>query len=404
MADFEGAACALATVDQNRTRAEELSQIPEPRPAFEPQELAAMEFPKAAKVYIDANRHRWRKKSLIGFESHARAMPRFFGAARLDTIHIGHILEYQNQRITNSGSIWPNPVGPGLVNHELSFLRRLLKAANLWRRNDEAYRPLRLPQSKKPRVMTDIEKQRFFAVASSKPEWQLCLCVAIITNNTSCSGVELRNLQLQDVVIDGEFPRMTVNAKTAKNYYRARTVTLNQAAVDAMRICLERAYSLGSCEPEHYIFSYQTPRCAFIPSKPTTDSWLQRKWPKLREAAGLPWLTPHCLRHQCITELCEADVPREVIKQIAGHVTDQNLFHYSHARDAQQAEALEKLMHGHVRVILPGNEIVSTTCPYCGVACTPGLAFCANGDVLDEAKARKARPWLFRQEASSFPA
>lgn len=34
-------------------------------------------------------------------------------------------------------------------------------------------------------------------------------------------------------------------------------------------------------------------------------------------------------------------------------------------------------------------------CAACGVAYTPGVAFCANGDILDEAKARKARPWLF---------
>jgi len=39
-----------------------------------------------------------------------------------------------------------------------------------------------------------------------------------------------------------------------------------------------------------------------------------------------------------------------------------------------------------------------TSCPHCGVATAEGLAFCANGDVLDEAKARKARPWLFADE------
>lgn len=34
-------------------------------------------------------------------------------------------------------------------------------------------------------------------------------------------------------------------------------------------------------------------------------------------------------------------------------------------------------------------------CPHCGVSVLPGMAFCPNGDMLDEAKARKAKPWLF---------
>ncbi len=36
-------------------------------------------------------------------------------------------------------------------------------------------------------------------------------------------------------------------------------------------------------------------------------------------------------------------------------------------------------------------------CDGCGVSVRPGLAFCANGCILDEAKARKAKPWLFER-------
>lgn len=69
----------------------------------------------------------------------------------------------------------------------------------------------------------------------------------------------------------------------------------------------------------------------------------RREWESLRVAAGLPWLTPHCLRHQCITELGEKGVAPEVIRQIAGHVSEPMMRHYTHARRQQQASALKLL-------------------------------------------------------------
>jgi hypothetical protein len=70
---------------------------------------------------------------------------------------------------------------------------------------------------------------------------------------------------------------------------------------------------------------------------------LRRGWDALRQAADLPWITPHCLRHQLITELFEKDVPVETISQIVGHVSSQMTRHYSHGRLAQHADALNKI-------------------------------------------------------------
>ena len=42
-----------------------------------------------------------------------------------------------------------------------------------------------------------------------------------------------------------------------------------------------------------------------------------------------------------------------------------------------------------------GAAIVTQRCPFCGVAVMPNMAFCPNGDVLDEARARIARPYMF---------
>jgi integrase len=66
----------------------------------------------------------------------------------------------------------------------------------------------------------------------------------------------------------------------------------------------------------------------------------------MRDAAGLPWLTPHCLRHQCITKLLESGAPPEVVRAVAGHVTEQMMRHYSHIRYSAAADALAKIDTG----------------------------------------------------------
>jgi len=76
------------------------------------------------------------------------------------------------------------------------------------------------------------------------------------------------------------------------------------------------------------------------------DNGLQRRWARLREAAGMPWLTPHVLRYQCITKLAEGGVDKMTAKKIAGHITDKMWEKYSqvrveHTRE-QMTEAFKK--------------------------------------------------------------
>ncbi len=44
------------------------------------------------------------------------------------------------------------------------------------------------------------------------------------------------------------------------------------------------------------------------------------------------------------------------------------------------------------------KTVQMSACPACGVPVRVGVAFCPNGDIIDEAKARVARPWLFAEE------
>ena len=54
-----------------------------------------------------------------------------------------------------------------------------------------------------------------------------------------------------------------------------------------------------------------------------SDNGLQKRWNALREAAGMPWLTGHVLRYQCITKMAEGGVGRITAMRVAGYVTDK---------------------------------------------------------------------------------
>jgi integrase len=383
------------------------SRAPRQRKAFEPKELARMEFRCAAKLYLEANEHRWRERVIYGYRLHIKNLAVHLGGLKVDQIHIGHVLGYQKARSQNEDGQWRRPAGASIINHEISFLQALLKSAQCWHVIADLYKPLELPAWEAPKTMTEIEKRRFYMVAASKPEFQLALWVATITNQTSCAGTELRHLRLKDIRFDLSPPTMIVNGATAKNNYRGREVSLNEIAVEAFHKCLERAKNLGSVKPEHHLFPLQDKTSRkWDPSQPASPSWLRRSWGLLRIAAGLPRLTPHCLRHQCLTELGERGVARETIRQIAGHSTDKMLDHYCRIRQEKQAQAVAILAQdafgatsgARVRMASPTNSTNAKpyTCPHCGASCAIGMAFCPNGDILDEAKARVARPWLFR--------
>lgn len=117
-----------------------------------------------------------------------------------------------------------------------------------------------------------------------------------------------------------------------------------------MAQCVARARSLGSFLPEHYLFPKRVTRNLWDPYKPASTSWLRTSFKALREAADLPWLTPHCLRHQSVTKLLELGVAPEVVKSISGHISDQMMRHYCHTRFSASLDALNKIDSGSVRL------------------------------------------------------
>jgi integrase len=276
-------------------------------------------------------------------EHHISILNRYFGDLKLEKIHIGHLSDYQRARMENRSGTWKKNAGPSIINHELSVVHEVMKRAKLWAPIADAYNPLPKPALSKPKVLNDIEERHLFAVAASRPEWQVALLAAKLTRNSTASGCELRNLKFEDVILDEGNPRMIINESTAKNRFRARTIRLNLTAKATLEVCMERAKKCGSHLPEHYIFPKRIVRNLWDPYKPASSAWIRTPFEELRKAAGFPWLTPHCFRHMAITVMLEQGASPETVRHIAGHVSEQMMRHYSHNRLEAQKSVLEAM-------------------------------------------------------------
>lgn len=76
---------------------------------------------------------------------------------------------------------------------------------------------------------------------------------------------------------------------------------------------------------------------------PINYEGLKTGFRRAREAAGMPHVHFHDLRHSCATMLLELGVPLHVIRDILGHSSVKTTERYSHAQVAPQKEALAKL-------------------------------------------------------------
>ncbi len=321
----------------------------------DPDSLLSQKFPSAALIWLDTRKPYLREDTYKLYSHHISQLGRFFGELQVQKIHLGHMREYQKARLANSltlpGGItlspWKKKAGASLINHELCIVQQILKRAGTWKLFGAYYEPLPLPAWQADKVMTEEEEDRLFHIAQGNSYFEVAYMAAGLTANTSAAGCELRFLRHMDLALDVKPPRIYVRADRAKNGFRGRPIPLNETAFALMNRCVERANRLGSVLPEHYIFPSRVNRGEWDPTKPASESWLKKQFHAMREAAALPWLKPHNLRHQCITKMLEAGVPEEVVRSIAGHVSERMMRHYAHTRIARQSLELDKIDPRH---------------------------------------------------------
>jgi integrase len=311
----------------------------------DPDKLRRLAFDAASEFWLTTRKPHLKERTFYNLESNVRALNKHFGRLRVKDIHIGHIREYRRQRIVNEGMRWNRPAGPSLINHEIVALEGVLRLAGEWDKIKPHYEPLPIPRPKKPKVMTDEEEALFFAVVATREEWKLAMWVSYITEMTSAAGSELRNLRLRDIALGTRLPSITIDSATAKNEFRWRTIILNQTAQKYLAYCLERAHSLGSREPDDYVFPLLDRKTRkYDPKRPCSPSWLRRAWDGIQEATGLYWLTPHCLRHQHATISLEAgEDPHSVAKRMGHHSVRMVEQRYGHLRQDSQKRAVDAI-------------------------------------------------------------
>jgi integrase len=219
---------------------------------------------------------------------------------------------------------------------DVGVLSRVLKFCGRWRAlADHAHN---LPERQRPvgRALTAEERRRLFAAAASNPEWEHVYCAAIVAANTSMRPVEVKHIRRCDV----DLVKRLVHVRRSKNETSHRVIPLNASAIEAAARMFERADLLGHSEAEHYLW----PACQwgrYDPTKPMLQ-W-DTAWRALRDAAGLPGLRFHDLRHTVITELAEMGVADHVLESISGHLSRRMLEHYSHIRIDAKRQALDAL-------------------------------------------------------------
>jgi integrase len=223
------------------------------------------------------------------------------------------------------------------VNMDIGALRRVLKRFKHWRRLEDDVKML-TESGGAPigRVLATEEQDRLFTVAEGNPEWLHIYCAAMLAANTSMRGVEIKHLRRMDVDLKAK----ALHIRRSKNEGSKRVLPLNETAFGAMKTMLERADKLGHTDPEHYLWC-SSQHLKFDPTKPARK-W-DTAWRALRDAAGLPGLRFHDLRHTVVTRLLEAGEPDHVVESITGHLSRRMLEHYSHIRLAAKKAALDRL-------------------------------------------------------------
>ncbi len=304
-----------------------------------PEQFKLLPLLQAAPMWLEEKKlHIRKERTREAYELYIRNLVKHLGQLQLCSLHIGHILSYQQIRRAEKACV-------SYVNHETNCLAQILKRADLWDLIAKQYKPLPAGNWTPPKVLSAEDEERFFRIAAANPSWAVAYWAVALTNNTSAVGTELRNLQLKHIQIDRKPPTIHIPDDKVKNEFRARVVPLNAEAEAKMRHLIDRAKKLGACRPEDYIFPKRVKRNQWDVTKPGSPSFIRWAFREMREAMGpgYEWLKPRNFRNQLITKLFENGEADETIISIAGHQHIRMSRFYSRIRVDAKFEALSAL-------------------------------------------------------------
>jgi len=316
--------------------------------------MAGQRFEDAASVWKSAQTKsdKFKPRTLESLSDYLNSLNKFFKSIRMNSINPGMLKAYQEARRSNAIGVggklqrpWKKMAGHSRINHELNVLGQMLRACNEWEKIRPYYFPLKTNSWSPREILSEKEEEELFRKVAGYPEAELAYCIATITNNTTASGIELRNLKIENVYLrpTGEISEIYIPPDACKNNYRPRKIALNDVAKWAVSKVYQRAIKLGSTEPDHYLFPIRVKRNEYDPTRPASRWFLRCSWNHLRDISGFNQLRPHDLRHHAITRMLENGVDGELVNAISGHVSKRMREFYSHQRIRVRYEAAQAI-------------------------------------------------------------
>lgn len=319
-----------------------------------PREVADWKLKDAAELWLEHRIATRSQKTADDERGFLRQLISLFGADRiLKRITLQDLMRYQvkrrkmlsRSRAASKGAF----VGPRAVNLELGCLRGILTLAGLWLRFREHYKPLPEPRSSAGQVIPEECIRRLVETARANESWDVAFWAAILAHSTGCRGIEIKRLQMRDVILRGDEPRIRVRRDATKTDAGQREVPLNKIALHALSRLVERAKLLGSESANDYVLPIDRSKHNRLDDPRRgqrgfdfTDhqrSWASA-WRSIRKAAGLQNYRFHDLRWSFVTLCAENDVPIEVTISIVGHADAAMTRYYTAVRTRAQQKAV----------------------------------------------------------------
>ena len=318
-------------------------------------------FPDAAKEWRAANVAGWSESYTTIQDKNIEYLTAYFGKRMALDIGADDFGKYRaHQRKTRTGKGLdehgnPNTVSQRTITIELSTLRMILKSLKLWRAIED---DVKMPTDKKPvgKALEQEEVGRLFDACRKSPQPSLYTAV-IVFCCTALRNAELRKARWRQV----DFKRAEFTVGKAKtDGSTGRVVPLSKQALDALQ-----AWKKGWPEAGADDFIFPSQKLKYV-GKGTwlargkmnpydTDltkplgSW-KKSWATAQKAAGVKARIHDC-RHHALSVLAESGAPDVVIKAVGGHVTDEAMEIYRHARDDAKRKWTDALGESYTGMI-----------------------------------------------------
>jgi integrase len=206
-------------------------------------EFARLVFGEAADAFLRERPGHVSERSVQFEKERLKPLKEFFEHKQVGKIRADDIRAYQRTRLEAG-------LSSKTINMDIGVLRLLLKRAKTWTLVADDVRLFPKQPRIIPKVLTKEQKSHLFRVASSRPDWMVAYCAAVLAVSTTCRSVELKNLRWVDIDIFNQSMRVR-RSKTDAGH---RTIPLNRDATLALAKLRERAAAFGSGAPEHRIF------------------------------------------------------------------------------------------------------------------------------------------------------